>query len=151
MPDSSCRPRNNTSAADREEINGLPFGSADDSRVPLVFFGVRKTNPIDSLWVTSKGSDPSSRFVFASGIEARLIQSEAAIHHNDAAWKSILGSLRATVGLGALTDPGTLDGRIDVLYSERAFWLFMDGHRLGDLRRLITRYNRTPENVFMRQ
>jgi len=138
----------NIALGDREGTNGLPFVSANDPRIPVVFFGVRKTNPQDSLWVTTLATQPDFRLTFASGVEARLIQSEAAIHHDDPTWKSILDSLRATVGLGPLTDPGTLNTRIDVLYSERAFWLFMDGHRLGDLRRLIARYGRNAEDVF---
>src|SRR3989454_10277079 len=37
--------------------------------------------------------------------------------------------------LGALADPNTLAGRTDLLFRERAFWLFATGHRLRDLRR----------------
>ena len=39
--------------------------------------------------------------------------------------------------LGPLQDPGTPDGRVDLLFHERAFWLYLTGHRQGDLRRLI--------------
>jgi hypothetical protein len=34
------------------------------------------------------------------------------------------------------------------MFRERAFWLFMTGHRLGDLRRLIRQYGRGAETVF---
>jgi hypothetical protein len=37
---------------------------------------------------------------------------------------------------------------VDQLFSERAFWLFATGHRLGDMRRLIRQYGRDPETVF---
>ena len=47
-----------------------------------------------------------------------------------------------------LTDPGDLDARVDLLFRERAFWLFLSGRRLGDLRRLIEHYGRDPESVF---
>ena len=32
---------------------------------------------------------------------------------------------------------------MDQLFSERAFWLFATGHRLGDMRRLVRQYGRT--------
>ncbi|MBX6332969.1 MAG: hypothetical protein IRY91_14070, partial [Gemmatimonadaceae bacterium] len=50
--------------------------------------------------------------------------------------------------LGPLTDPGTQDARVDLLFRERAFWLFLTGHRQGDLRRLIRNYGRDPETVY---
>jgi len=34
------------------------------------------------------------------------------------------------------------------LYRERAFWLYLTGRRLGDLRRLIKNYGRDPEAIF---
>jgi starch-binding outer membrane protein, SusD/RagB family len=49
---------------------------------------------------------------------------------------------------GDLTDPGTADAQVDLLFRERAFWLFLTGHRLGDLRRLIRQYGRTADTVF---
>jgi len=52
-----------------------------------------------------------------------------------------LNALRADVNNNAASprgapDPGTQVGREDLLFRERAFWLFATGHRLGDLRRL---------------
>jgi hypothetical protein len=63
----------------------------------------------------------------------------------DTAW--VAGT--AGVGyLGPLQDPGTADGRVDLLFRERAFWLFATGHRQGDLRRLIRQYDRLQESVY---
>jgi len=137
----------NTGLGDREGGTGLPFVSANDPRVPLEQLGPRNTDSTDTLYRTTKGLDSDARVVLASGIEARLIQAEAALHANQD-WKAILDSLRATVGLDPLVDPGTESGRVDVLYSERAFWLFMTGRRLGDMRRLIKNYGRAAESVF---
>jgi hypothetical protein len=50
--------------------------------------------------------------------------------------------------LPPLTDPGTQAAREDMLFSERAFWLYGTGHRLGDFRRLIRQYGRSAESVF---
>src|SRR5262249_23167706 len=62
-----------------------------------------------------------------------------------------LNNLRATAitpAMSALADPGTPNARIDLLFRERAFWLFLSGHRLGDLRRLVRQYGRDQSTVF---
>jgi hypothetical protein len=41
-----------------------------------------------------------------------------------------------------------VDGRVDVMFYERAFWLFESGHRLGDLRRLLRQYGRVESAVY---
>lgn len=45
-------------------------------------------------------------------------------------------------------DPRAADARVDLLFRERAFWLFLSGHRLGDMRRLVTHHGRSAESVF---
>jgi len=101
----------------------------------------------DTISILSRPFSQSNTLIFANGIEARLIQAEAALHTNQP-WKPILDSLRATVGLDTLIDPGNDSARVDMIYRERAFWLFLSGRRLGDLRRLIKNYNRSPDAVF---
>jgi len=100
-----------------------------------------------------------------SGVEARLIQAEAALHANPtgAEWLAILDTLRTAgpdgsggwlagtggvAGLAPLEDPGTPDLRLDLVYRERAFWLFATGSRIGDLRRLVQVYGRSADSVF---
>jgi hypothetical protein len=39
-------------------------------------------------------------------------------------------------------------GRQNVLFRERAYWLFLTAHRVGDLRRMIRQYGRGAETVF---
>jgi hypothetical protein len=51
-------------------------------------------------------------------------------------------------GLRPLTDPGTPESRVDLLFRERAFWLFLTGQRQGDLRRLVRQYGRSQESVY---
>ncbi len=63
----------------------------------------------------------------------------------DTLWNMGTGGV---AGLGPLTDPGTPEGRLDLVFRERAFWLFLTGHRQGDLRRLIRQYGRNPETVY---
>jgi len=50
--------------------------------------------------------------------------------------------------LDPLEDPGSPEARVDLLFQERAFWLYNTGKRLGDLRRLIRQYNRVESDVF---
>ena len=45
----------------------------------------------------------------------------------------------------ALTDPGTADARVNLLFREMAFWQFGRGYRLGNLRRLIRDYGRAAD------
>lgn len=48
-----------------------------------------------------------------------------------------------------LTDPDSIAAaRADTLFTERAFWLYGSGHRLGDLRRLVRQYGRDQADVF---
>ncbi len=117
------------------------------------------------LFVNLKYPYRSSPVPLASGIEARLIEAEAALN-SGGDWLGILNGLRAQVGtlmaaqiqdyakwvsdptLAPLTDPGSEAARVDLLFQERAFWLWGTGHRLGDLRRLISQYGRTEAQVF---
>ncbi|HEX9895877.1 MAG TPA: hypothetical protein VGA78_18240 [Gemmatimonadales bacterium] len=135
--------------ADNEGGNGLPFVSAADPRVvtatptPLSF---DSQTPFVAL--TNFGQfDPMT---VAGGIEARLIEAEAALRAGDAAgWLAKLNEARATrTDLPALADPGSEAARVDLTFYERAFWMFATGHRLGDLRRLVRQYGRGAETVF---
>ena len=42
----------------------------------------------------------------------------------------------------------TKAAQVDQLFKERAYWLFLTSHRLGDMRRLIRQYNRPANTVF---
>jgi hypothetical protein len=139
--------------------NGLPFRGAGngtdpaqaDPRLPWQYasdsLGFDKTTP-QFNWEGSVGRDAS--MPFAKGEEARLIEAEAALANNDiTTFMTKLNDLRTTVaGLAPLTDPGTTAGRVDMLFSERGFWLYSTGVRLSDMRRLIRQYGRGAETVF---
>lgn len=137
---------------DTEGTHGLPFVAAHDPRVPTVYRLQRYDNPADSLYDETKYTDATNPMVLASGIEARLIEAEAAINAGDPSWFSTLNTLRATMITPAMDPipamPSTTADQIDLLYKERAFWLYLTGRRLGDLRRLIRNYGRSPETVF---
>jgi starch-binding outer membrane protein, SusD/RagB family len=37
---------------------------------------------------------------------------------------------------------------VDLLFRERAFWMFSTGHRMGDLRRLLRQYGRAEHKTY---
>jgi len=137
------------SVSDEEGGTGLPYRSAEDPRVP--YFdeespGLDNTTPQFTLL---KYPEASASVVLADGIEARLIEAEALLQATDLdGMTTILSDLRAGQDLDPLAQPGTQDDAEDLLFSERAFWMFATGHRLGDMRRLIRQYGRSAEDVF---
>ena len=172
--------------SDMEGGNGLPYRSSGDPRTASSLLRARQATSGHAEtykpdhWLISGGNTP---VIMASGVEARLIEAEAALRSGDASWLTMLNALRtdgtfstapnptdpAVVdttwgpgqgavlwtsvggtlpGLRPLEDPGTDAARIDLLFQERAYWLFLTGRRMPDMRRLIRQYGRTPEDVF---
>ncbi len=154
---------------DVEGTNGLNWRTSEDPRTPVTAWagGVFSPSNFDTLG--------GNAFVLASGTEARLIEAEAALRADDVVtWLATLNALRTdgtyevngsdilwhaggggVAGLDSLRDPGAaLSGaaadsaRVDLLFRERGFWLFLTGHRQGDLRRLIRQYGRREHDVY---
>jgi starch-binding outer membrane protein, SusD/RagB family len=168
------------SIGDNQGGNGLPYRSSGDPRAPWVHQGPG-FDPAVPLYVSqryivgpSSAVNNASKVVIADGIEARLIEAEAAFH-TGGDWLAILNALRAdfvslmsarygnyaanlAAGVAAgrlnatlppLTDPGSDAARIDMIFYERAMWLQLTGHRLGDMRRLARApYNRPVNSIF---
>jgi hypothetical protein len=136
--------------------NNIPFFTAKDPRVPAKYTVSTKGDTTKSqdglifsrtttIWAQESPVD------VANGIDARLIEAEAAFQSGNYATATtgtlaILNALRAapqtlvsvtTPAMAALTDPGTDSARVAQLFREKAFWTFSRGERLGDLRRLI--------------
>lgn len=147
--------------ADSEGGNGLDFVTADDPRVET-FQKRTSRGALSNTYGVTKYPNRSAPIVVASGIEARLIEAEAALR-GGGDWLGMLNALRTDgtqsngvwnpgiggiAGLPPLDDPGNEEARVDLLFRERAFWLFGTGHRLGDVRRLMSRYGRHTESVF---
>jgi hypothetical protein len=139
--------------ADTEGTNGLRY--RDDPRNPFSTDG--QTFLGSPFYGTLRYQSQDSSTVLASGIEARLIEAEAALQANDnTTFLKKLNDLRDSSGIASLTpltDPGTVTGRQDLLFSERGQWLYLTAHRLPDLRRLSRSvgndgYGRDPESVF---
>jgi hypothetical protein len=154
-------------ARDIVVANNLNFFSAGDPRVPASYSITTGTGGRQDTTRSQDGNtlsrtttlwDQSTPVDVFNGTDARLVEAEAAYRAGDfGSMIGILNALRAAppangevqpAPMAALADPGTADGRIDLLFREKAFWTFGRGQRLGDLRRLIRDYGRTPANTF---
>jgi hypothetical protein len=136
--------------ADKEGGIGLDYISSGDPRTATIAGGNGFTSGVP-VRIPTKFSTTASPIPMGDGIEARLIEAEAALKAGSSTWLTTLNTLRSTAitpALPALADPGTDAARVNLLFRERAFWLFLRGNRLGDMRRLISQYGRTPESVF---
>jgi hypothetical protein len=138
------------SVADREGGEGLPFRSANDPRVPWVDTGEFGFDESTPLYLQLVSPEIDSDVVLASGIEARLIEAEAALQRGDrTTFFERHNAVRNTEGLGPLADTGQSRAELeDLHFRERALWFYSTGHRLGDMRRLIRQYGRGADTVF---
>jgi hypothetical protein len=133
---------------DQEGSVGLNWISAQDVRV-TGDSGLASDNNTFS-WFPSKYTSFESSIPTADYLEAQLIIAESELQaSNFAGMTQRLNDLRAGVGgLDPLAQPGDFTAATDLLFRERAFWLFATGHRLGDMRRLIRQYGRDKNTVF---
>ena len=131
--------------SDREGTNGLNFATAGDPRVPIGGDGSpSRFDGQTARYYYLNANSLTSPMPIATGVEARLIEAEAALRAgNTATWLSKLNAARAPYSMPNVTDPGTPAARIDLMFRERAFALFASAHRLGDLRRLVRQYGRS--------
>ena len=135
------------SVPEQEGGAGLPFQSANDPRVPYFDTGDVGFDGETPYVQQEKYPEKETETPLATGVEARLIEAEAGLQSGGAGMQQ-LNALRQLAGLPPVADPGSLQGRIDLLMEERGFWLYLTGHRLGDLRRLVRQYGRPQETVF---
>lgn len=140
-------------------INGINWLGSNDPRVPLITAGSGiGTDGATRVYMFGKYNSLGAPITFASGIEARLYEAEAALqaNKNDSSptgtgWLGILNTLRATAitpAMPALADPGSFDARVNLLFREKAFWTFLTSKRMGDMRRLVRQYGRLQNTVF---
>jgi hypothetical protein len=127
-----------------------------DPRMPWTPSNRQGFNGTAQRLPTQLKHDRATAVNIADGIEARLIELEAQLQANTQAARDAvfagLNTLRATAITPAVpaiaTAPTTQAAAVDLLFQERAYWMWLTGHRLGDLRRLIRQYGRTANQVF---
>lgn len=164
-----------------EGVNGLPYRSEGDTanlagiRDPRTANVRRPTNSGNGfdgatpMWWQLKYPVRSSAVVIADGVEARLIEAEAAYRagdyagaltimnalNSDATVATVRGYTRPVPALVAAVGAAAQE---DQIFKQRAYWLYLTSHRLGDMRRLsrpttaaatdVTGYGRAIESVF---
>lgn len=165
----ALNPSTNTSATNAT-AEGYNYRSAQDPRLPYQTDGACFTSSVQ-CYQYNNYPNLTSDVVLASGVEARLIEAEAAHRRGDFVTAlSKLNALRANAPallrvlypeqiqtfpsapasftMAPLVDPITDAARRDMLFKERAFWLYATGHRQGDLRRLVRHYGLTTAQAF---
>jgi hypothetical protein len=112
--------------------------AAEDGATPMF---------LSQLWKNK--TDPA---VLASGVDARLIEAEAALNvPNIAGMMTILNTLRTQAArpiigiltipaMPALPTPATQAAAVALFFREKAFWTFGRGQRLPDMRRMLRLY-----------
>jgi hypothetical protein len=146
------------SVANKKGGNGIDYQDAftqGDPRTPFV------VNPNNTGFDKTAGTQYfqllypslSAPIPLATGVEARLIEAEAALSTNDlATFQTKHNQLRATLNnskVGPIsTDTMTASQVVSFHFRERALWMYSTGHRLGDMRRLIRQYGRPQDQVF---
>ena len=144
------------SVVNNEGQNGLPYLATPDPRIPwspstrIGFNSISKNLPTETKFgQTTNG-------IVGDGTEAQLDILEARLQggaqaDRDAVFAG-LNSLRATntpvIPAIAGSSPTTQAAAVDLYFQERAYWTWLTGHRLGDMRRLVRQYGRDAETVF---
>jgi len=151
--------------ADSEGVNGFPFRSVPDRRTTWIDPGIAGFDGATELWTQQRYGSRKTPITVATGVEARLIQAEAALKAGDTlAGGQFLAQLNdprtnagnrgyfdpnpfvptdpTTAPIGALpaltvADIAPAGGAVKLLFAERARWLWLTAHRLGDMRRLV--------------
>jgi tetratricopeptide (TPR) repeat protein len=136
---------------------GLPYGSNVDPRTPINPTPMQANSGTTPVYLQLKYRNGSADIPLATAYEARYIQAEAALRADQIAqFEQFLNQARAlqassTIPLLALTSAEigtTQNQRIDTLFRERAYAMWLTGHRFSDMRRLIRQYNRPYAQVF---
>jgi hypothetical protein len=136
------------SVSDREGTNGIAWRSEADPRTPWARGAGASQDNTPVWYAEAKYTDRGDDIVLAGGVEAELVRAEAELNAGDANWIVRLNALRATASLPALSAPADRESQAKLLFRERAEWLWLTGHRLGDLRRLVRVYGLDAAKVY---
>lgn len=155
------------SVSNKEGINGLDFRN-NDPRITYLFLGMSSQTG-DSIFSPQKyltTSNPS--IVFTSNLHRLLMLAEITFLSGSDSWIDILNDIRTdgsysvnmtsdttwnkgkggVAGLAPLFLPTNRSQSLDLIFRERAFWLYLTGNRQSDLRKLIRQYGREPETLY---
>jgi hypothetical protein len=143
------------SVANVKNGTGLPFvADSLDPRVPSTMSASPGQNGQGPFFTQQKYPTSPSNMTLAGYPEAQLIVAEADIvAGNYPAALTIMNTLRAGIGLPPAGDStgSSPKNQMRELLKERAYWMYVTGHRLGDWRRMLRApYNAAPFNFVTR-
>jgi hypothetical protein len=150
---------------DIEGINGLPYRTDNDPRVRQsrtaggVTAATTGFDGVTPLWLANMAANtwaPQGKYAvrdasipLATGLEARLIEAEAALEAgNTVGFLTAINAEQTAQAVTLSVLPATTVDQENLLFKERAYSLWLTAHRLGDMRRLIRQYGRDAETVF---
>ncbi|HEY4219328.1 MAG TPA: hypothetical protein VGM67_19425 [Gemmatimonadaceae bacterium] len=145
------------SLVNNEGTNGLPYlTQGSDPRLPWAPSNRQGFNGLSTNLPTETKFGQTSSGIVADGTEAQLIILEAQLQGGTQADRDAvfagLNALRTSnskpVAAIAGSAPTDQASAVTQLFTERAYWMWLTGHRLGDLRRLVRQYGRDAESVF---
>ena len=114
------------------------FTTDHDTRIAVTDTHALGSDGATDIWSANKDAVATAPQAIAKYAEAQLIIAENDVNTGAlAAAKTILDALRAEGGMGVF-NPGTLthDNVLAEIVEQRRRSLFLEGHRLGDIRRL---------------
>jgi hypothetical protein len=119
-------------------FDSLRFGGVLDPRVPVLNTGVVGADNQTIVRQQRKYASLGSPIPFARSTEARLIEAEAKALANDLDGAvTIINALHTAAGIPAYDGTGKTQAEVLAqVREERRRELFLEGHRLGDMRRL---------------
>jgi hypothetical protein len=140
-----------------EGKNGLSYLSTPaDPRMPWAAGKRIGFNSISTALPDELKFGRTTNGIVGDGTEAQLDVLEARLQGGTQADRDAvfagLNSLRTTnspaIAAIAGASPTTQAAAVDLYFQERAYWTWLTGHRLGDMRRLVRQYGRATESVF---
>jgi len=140
----------------KEGGNGLPYLGTADPRIPWTPSTRIGFNSISTNLPTETKFGQTTSGIVGDGTEAQLDILEARLQGGTQADRDAvfagLNTLRTTntpaIAAIAGSAPTTQAAAVDLYFQERAYWTWLTGHRLGDMRRLVRQYGRGAETVF---
>jgi len=120
-------------------FRNVRWDTIPDPRVAVTDLGVMGTDGHTELWIADKYSEITSPIPIAKWEEAQLILAEAAVAANQLSTaEDIINALHANAGIPNPAYDATGKSQEEVMaqvIEERRRELFLEGHRLGDIRR----------------
>ncbi|MEO6445422.1 MAG: RagB/SusD family nutrient uptake outer membrane protein [Gemmatimonadaceae bacterium] len=127
------------------------YDATKDPRVPYIttaLTGAGAFPPVGKVnwWPQAKYTTQTAGINLASGREARLIEAEAALRNSDITTAMAkIDANRAAVGAPVAPRPASLAEAWTLLKKERGIELWLEGRRIGDIRRWAA--NNTPGSL----